>query len=181
MYQIPDMLYNEKMPPRAKKLFVKTFTKYHKMNGGDEDIAMHKARKALEQKYVKIDTIQNSWIPRKAAYEIVRNDIDESDDNDDYNVNIKDGASKKVESSNRLIENNTTTDYETEEEEDEDQSVDAFNNRKRRVNKPALDAKSKKKYPIGKVTSTRKRSKQNILHYDTSEEEDEEEDKYYNY
>ncbi|AAA66689.1 AcOrf-59 peptide [Autographa californica nucleopolyhedrovirus] len=59
MYQIPDMLYNEKMPPRAKKLFVETFTKYHKMNGGDEDIAMHKARKALEEKYVKIDTLQN--------------------------------------------------------------------------------------------------------------------------
>nr|AFS51972.1 DekiORF95 [Dendrolimus kikuchii nucleopolyhedrovirus] len=82
MYQIPDMLYKESMPPRAKKLFVKTFSKFHKLNGGDEDVAMQKARKALEEKYVKIDYLNNSWIPRTAAYEIVKDDID-TDDNDD--------------------------------------------------------------------------------------------------
>ncbi|AAN28108.1 hypothetical protein QKT50_gp057 [Rachiplusia ou multiple nucleopolyhedrovirus] len=172
MYQIPDMLYNEKMPPRAKKLFVETFTKYHKMNGGDEDIAMHKARKALEEKYVKIDTLQNSWIPRKAAYEIVRDDIDESDDNADN--------STKTKSNDRLIENNnenTSTDYDTED----DERVNMFSSRKRRVAKRAFNAKSKK-FPIGKVMSTRKRLKQNTntpLHYGTSEDEDE--DNYYNY
>ncbi|AFO10019.1 hypothetical protein Bomanpvs2gp049 [Bombyx mandarina nucleopolyhedrovirus S2] len=171
MYQIPDMLYNEKMPPRAKKLFVEAFTKYHKMNGGDEDIAMHKARKALEEKYVKINTLKNSWIPRKAAYEIVRDDIDESDDNADN--------STKTKSNDRLNNENTSTDYDTEDEE----RVNTFNSRKRRVvAKRSFNSKSKK-IPIGKVVSTpRKRLKQHTNtppHYDTSEDEDE--DNYYNY
>ncbi|AKN80990.1 ChaB-B-like protein [Lonomia obliqua multiple nucleopolyhedrovirus] len=50
MYHIPNMVYQEKMPPRAKRIFVETFSKYHKLNGGDEDVAMHKARRALEKK-----------------------------------------------------------------------------------------------------------------------------------
>ncbi|ABL75995.1 Mv-ORF43 peptide [Maruca vitrata nucleopolyhedrovirus] len=159
MYQIPDLLYNEKMPSRAKKLFVETFTKYHKMNGGDEDIAMRKAKKALEEKYVKVDTLQNSWIPRKAAYEIVRDDVDESDDN----------ADNFTKTNDRFVENNnenTSTDYDTE---DDERRVNTFNNRKRRVAK-----QSKSKFPIA---STRKRLKRTLPRYDTSEDEDDE----YNY
>ncbi|USC25907.1 hypothetical protein [Palpita vitrealis nucleopolyhedrovirus] len=151
MYQIPEMLYNEKMPPRAKKLFVKTFTKYHKMNGGDEDVAMHKAKNALEQKYVKVNALQNSWIPRKAAYEIVKDDFtDDESDNDSGVDNIK-------KSDDRFDE---TTDYDTE---------DDYNNFNNKRQQRGVKRKSKKN-STGKITTSarNKQFKQNtFLPYDT--------------
>ncbi|AHD25580.1 chaB-like protein [Choristoneura murinana nucleopolyhedrovirus] len=74
MYHLPDTLYEEeKMPRRAKQLFVNTFSQHHKLNAGDEGAAMQKARQALEERYVRVNDSQ--WIPRRAAYEIIRDDM----------------------------------------------------------------------------------------------------------
>lgn len=78
MYHLPDTLYEEKMPRRAKRLFVDTFSQHHKLNAGDEDVAMEKARQAVEQRYVRVNDLQ--WIPRRAAYEIVRDDMSSDSD-----------------------------------------------------------------------------------------------------
>lgn len=177
MYQIPDILYQEKMPPRAKKLFAETFSKYHKLNGGDEDIAIHKARKALEEKYVKVDTLHNSWIPRKAAYEIVKDDIYDSDDKSNTSTpNISKNLSTNVYRTADNDESNneyTSTEYETDVDDNEKiQRGKHF--AQRRARKQKFESK---KYPLGKLSS-RKRLKQNTAHYETSEDED---SNYYNY
>ncbi|AUR45117.1 chab domain protein 2 [Spilosoma obliqua nucleopolyhedrosis virus] len=79
MYHLPDTLYEEeKMPRRAKKLFVDTFSHHHKLNAGDEDVAMQKARQALEERYVRVNDLQ--WIPRRAAYEIIRDAMSSDSD-----------------------------------------------------------------------------------------------------
>ncbi|AGR57128.1 hypothetical protein [Choristoneura rosaceana nucleopolyhedrovirus] len=80
MYHLPDTLYEEeKMPRRAKELFVNTFSQHHKLNAGDEGAAMQKARQALEERYVRVNDLQ--WIPRRAAYEIIRDDMSSDSDN----------------------------------------------------------------------------------------------------
>nr|BAA24247.1 ORF59 [Leucania separata nucleopolyhedrovirus] len=61
------------MPARAKRLFV-NINKYHKLDGGDEEVALHMARQAVDREYVMLN---NHWIPKTAAEEIVRHDIDE--------------------------------------------------------------------------------------------------------
>nr|UIX56219.1 HycuOrf-92 hypothetical protein [Hyphantria cunea nucleopolyhedrovirus]UIX56364.1 HycuOrf-92 hypothetical protein [Hyphantria cunea nucleopolyhedrovirus] len=66
------------MPRRAKKLFVDTFSQHHKLNAGDEDVAMQKARQALEERYVRVNDLQ--WIPRRAAYEIIRDAMSSDSD-----------------------------------------------------------------------------------------------------
>ncbi|AAC59061.1 unknown [Orgyia pseudotsugata multiple nucleopolyhedrovirus] len=79
MYHLPDTLYEqEKMPRRAKRLFVDTFSQHHKLNAGDEEAAMQKARQALEERYVRVNDLQ--WIPRRAAYEIIRDDMSSDSD-----------------------------------------------------------------------------------------------------
>jgi ChaB len=111
MYQIPEMLYNEKMPARAKRLFTQTFSKYHKLNGGDEDIALHKARNALEEQYVKDPS--NSWIPKTAAYEIIKDNIDDDDDDDDDDDNNYEEEKYEKQnskpSSSKIMKQNTRT------------------------------------------------------------------------
>lgn len=76
MFHLNDAFFKEEMPARAKRLFVKTFAKYHKLDGGDEEIALHLAHKAVEREYVKLN---DRWIPKSAAEEIVRHDIDNED------------------------------------------------------------------------------------------------------
>lgn len=74
MFHLNESFYKQEMPARAKRLFVRTFKKYHKLDGGDEDVALHMARQAVDREYVKLN---NHWIPKSAAEEIVRHDIDE--------------------------------------------------------------------------------------------------------
>ncbi|ADD73767.1 ORF58 [Lymantria xylina nucleopolyhedrovirus] len=74
MFYLNEMLLKEELPARARRLFIDTFRKYHKLDGGDENIALHLAFKAIERRYVKLN---NKWIPKAAAEEIVRHDIDE--------------------------------------------------------------------------------------------------------
>lgn len=79
MFHLNDSLYKQEFPARARKLFVSTFKKYHKLDGGDEDLALHIAQKAVERDYVKFN---NRWIPKRAAEEIMRHDIDDDTDDD---------------------------------------------------------------------------------------------------
>nr|WUR10804.1 plxy59 [Calliteara abietis nucleopolyhedrovirus] len=108
MNYLIDANFNEQLPARAKRLYKTVFSKYHKLNGGDEEIALHLARKAVEKKYVKIN---ERWYPKAAAELIVRHDMDkdlelsESDDDDDNDINSK--ANKRVKRNNntKLIAN----------------------------------------------------------------------------
>jgi hypothetical protein len=113
MYQIPDILYKEKMPTRAKRIFAQTFAKYHKLNAGDEDIAMRKAREALEEQYVKMDAINSSWIPRKAAFEILKDDLDDED--------VKKGSPETIQQKELINLKNeviSESDYTSSDEDD---------------------------------------------------------------
>nr|AIW01512.1 hypothetical protein [Spodoptera frugiperda multiple nucleopolyhedrovirus]QED40159.1 hypothetical protein [Spodoptera frugiperda multiple nucleopolyhedrovirus] len=74
MFHLNEAFYHEEMPARAKRLFVKTFKKYHKLDGGDEDVALHMAKQAVDREYVKLN---NRWIPKTAAEEIVRHDLED--------------------------------------------------------------------------------------------------------
>ncbi|AAY83979.1 ORF-49 peptide [Chrysodeixis chalcites nucleopolyhedrovirus] len=85
MFHLNEAFFREEMPARAKQLFVKTFKKYHKLDGGDEDVALHMARQAVERDYVKLN---DRWIPKTAAEEIVRHDMVESDDDDENDGNV---------------------------------------------------------------------------------------------
>ncbi|QNV47827.1 ac58/59-like protein [Alphabaculovirus altersperidaniae] len=74
MFHLNKAFYQEEMPARAKRLFAKTFKRYHKLDGGDEDVALHMAKQAVDREYVKLN---DRWIPKSAAEEIVRHDLDE--------------------------------------------------------------------------------------------------------
>ncbi|WBB27236.1 AC58/59-like protein [Mythimna sequax nucleopolyhedrovirus] len=74
MFHLNESFYKQEMPARAKRLFVRTFNKYHKLDGGDEEVALHMARQAVDREYVMLN---NHWIPKTAAEEIVRHDIHE--------------------------------------------------------------------------------------------------------
>jgi ChaB len=103
MFHLSESLYKEEeMPARARKLFIDTFRKYHKLNAGDEDVPFKMAKEAVEKKYVKIG---NQWIPKKAAEEIVRHDLEEGSDSDE----ITDQEDKEEEEEEEIQE---------EEEED---------------------------------------------------------------
>nr|ANS70944.1 ChaB domain protein 1 [Lymantria dispar multiple nucleopolyhedrovirus] len=80
MFYLNEVLLKEELPARARRLFINTFRKYHKLDGGDENIALHLAFKAVERQYVKLN---NKWIPKSAAEEIVRHDIDEQMSSED--------------------------------------------------------------------------------------------------
>ncbi|UZE89767.1 ChaB1 [Parapoynx stagnalis nucleopolyhedrovirus] len=161
MYQIPEMLYNEKMPTRAKRLFTQTFSKYHKLNGGDEDIALHKARNALEEQYVKMDP-SNSWIPKKAAYEIIKDNIDDHDDDDEEDDDDDKIQNNKKPSKILKQTDDSQSDYTSTDEND----TKPQNNKKNRV----------------KLTRRHNYFKQQHMPTnETSEDDDDEDDDYYNY
>ncbi|AAK85617.1 hypothetical protein [Epiphyas postvittana nucleopolyhedrovirus] len=149
MYHIPDTLYDEKLPKRAKQLFVDTFSKHHKLNAGDEDAAMQKAREALENRYVRVNNLQ--WIPRQAAYEIIR---DEVSDNSDNSQTVAQPNKRFVDKRRRTDSSSSSSDssgssssaYETDEET---KRTNAKRNKKRtnnNVQKNNLYKKSKPQY-----------------------------------
>jgi hypothetical protein len=167
MYHIPDIMYTERMPPRAKRLFVETFTKYHKLNGGDEDVALHKARQALQKKYVKMNGVNNAWIPRKAAYEIVRDDLQNelSSTNTSVVANINNKANDRrgaiySDRNDGEIDYDTDTDTNDNEneQENEKETTSKFlftSNRRRRPN-VGIKSNIKKRnvnYPLSSFNS----------------------------
>jgi hypothetical protein len=85
MFHLNESFYKQEMPARAKRLFVRTFKKYHKLDGGDEDVALHMARQAVDREYVKLN---NHWIPKSAAEEIVRHDIDEDSQSESETIPV---------------------------------------------------------------------------------------------
>ncbi|ACO53482.1 chaB2 [Euproctis pseudoconspersa nucleopolyhedrovirus] len=80
MNYLAEAHFKEEIPARAKRLYCKTFNLYHKLNGGDEDVALHLARRAVEKKYVKLN---DRWYPKAAAEMIVRHDMDDDTGEDD--------------------------------------------------------------------------------------------------
>ncbi|AIU41284.1 chaB [Sucra jujuba nucleopolyhedrovirus] len=109
--------FKDELPARAKRLYLKTFSRYHKMNGGDEDVALHLAQKAVEKNYVKLN---DRWYPKAAAEHIVRHDMDTSDDsetNDDDLVNYKPVTNNFLPNPNTLNDIDIS-DYEQEHNED---------------------------------------------------------------
>ncbi|ABY65760.1 chaB1 [Orgyia leucostigma nucleopolyhedrovirus] len=106
MSYLTDVQFSEQMPARAKRLYKRVFDKYHKLNGGDEEVALHLARKALEKHYVKLN---ERWYPKAAAELIVRHDMDDDDEDDDEdhypNKNL--GIRKRDSLNNNLEMSNT--------------------------------------------------------------------------
>ncbi|AAK96383.1 hypothetical protein [Helicoverpa armigera nucleopolyhedrovirus] len=141
MYYLDKMIENEYMPAKARQLFRRTFHQYHKLHAGDEDAALKTAYEAVTRHYVKLN---NRWIPKTAAAEIVRHDIvdeDDDDDDDDDNINNKnkmnqqrfiDQTARRVKDDNGRRgqlnnyektndnNNNNNIDYRNDEDDDDD-------------------------------------------------------------
>jgi hypothetical protein len=162
MYHIPDTLYEEKMPRRAKQLFVDTFSKHHKLNAGDEDAAMQKARNALEERYVRVNDLQ--WIPRRAAYEIIRDDMSDNDSDGaqrpQTNVSLQRRKRKSARTSSTSSDDSASSAYETDDKlVNTGKTVRAKTSRQKRVK--------------GKIVSNNTRP-----HYSSAEEKSHSEDDY---
>ncbi|BAG74616.1 hypothetical protein [Helicoverpa armigera NPV NNg1] len=142
MYYLDKMIENEYMPAKARQLFRRTFHQYHKLHAGDEDAALKTAYEAVTRHYVKLN---NRWIPKTAAAEIVRHDIvdeddDDDDDDDNNNINNKnemnqqrfiDQTARRVKDDNGRRgqlnnyektnnNNNNNIDYRNDEDDDDD-------------------------------------------------------------
>nr|AJP07608.1 8.2 kDa protein [Helicoverpa armigera nucleopolyhedrovirus]AJP07744.1 8.2 kDa protein [Helicoverpa armigera nucleopolyhedrovirus] len=137
MYYLDKMIENEYMPAKARQLFRRTFHQYHKLHAGDEDAALKTAYEAVTRHYVKLN---NRWIPKTAAAEIVRHDIvdeDDDDDDDDNNINnknemnqqrfidqtarrVKDDNGRRGQLNNYDKTNNNNIDYRNNEDDDDD-------------------------------------------------------------
>ncbi|QHB21695.1 ChaB-1 [Artaxa digramma nucleopolyhedrovirus] len=91
MNYLAEAHFREEIPARAKRLYCKTFNRYHKLNGGDEDVALHLARRAVEKNYVKLN---DRWYPKAAAELIVRHDIDDDETSDDNVPNYLNEAAR---------------------------------------------------------------------------------------
>lgn len=147
MYHIPEALYEEKMPRRAKQLFVDTFSQHHKLNAGDEDAAMNKARQALEERYVRVNDLQ--WIPRRAAYEIVRDELSSDSEgarrvaappSNPVKQRFHDSAKRRFsETSNSTVSSNSSSS--AHESEDPSTSADRPAARKKRVRGKVIASK----------------------------------------
>ncbi|AJD09252.1 hypothetical protein [Condylorrhiza vestigialis mutiple nucleopolyhedrovirus] len=162
MYHIPDTLYEEKMPRRAKQLFVDTFSKHHKLNAGDEDSAMQKARHALEERYVRVNDLQ--WIPRRAAYEIIRDDMsDDSDGVQNQQINASVHKRKNTRAFSTSSDSETSSAYETDDKLGSTSKIVRSNaSRKKRV---------KGKIPINKHYNNKSQP-----HYSSGESHSDEDD-----
>nr|BBD50854.1 ChaB protein [Antheraea proylei nucleopolyhedrovirus] len=134
MFHMADALYEQKMPRRAKQLFVKAFAQHHKPNAGDEDAALQKARQALEERYVRVSGLE--WIPRRAAYEIIRDEM--SDDSDPQPVR-------------RRASSNSEEELERADSEEELERADSNKKRAPRANrKPAVRKRKRDKVVASK-------------------------------
>ncbi|AKC91713.1 chaB-1 domain protein [Lambdina fiscellaria nucleopolyhedrovirus] len=103
MHYLTDLLYGDSMPAKAKILYQKTFNRYHKLNGGDEQVALHLARRALEKNYVKIN---DCWLPKEAAEAIVRHDMYDDDDDDINDDNDNDDDDDAKSNGNNIYNKN---------------------------------------------------------------------------
>jgi cation transport regulator ChaB len=119
MNYLSDTFYKENMPARAKRLYQKTFNKHHKLNGGDEEIALHLARRAVEKDYVKLN---DSWLPKAAVEIIVKHNMDNDSLSDDE-TNFKHNKFFPLNKSKKNSTLDTMTDTE-ESDEDEDNDGD---------------------------------------------------------
>lgn len=119
MNYLSDTFYKENMPARAKRLYQKTFNKHHKLNGGDEEIALHLARRAVEKDYVKLN---DSWLPKEAVEIIVKHNMDNESLSDDE-TNFKPNKFFPLNKSKKNSTLDTMTDTE-ESDEDEDNDAD---------------------------------------------------------
>jgi hypothetical protein len=163
MFHLNESFYGQQMPSRAKKLFQKTFKRYHKLDGGDEEIAIHMARQAVEKEYTKLD---DKWIPIKAAKEIIRHNLsdtdddDTDDDNDDRRVIVK-------------RSNMSSLDRTAGREDDARQS-----SRRQVIAKlsPAVMKSSKRN--VSAVRTPQHRTRRNALHTSSEEEDDDYDDDY---
>ena len=163
MFHLNESFYGQQMPSRAKKLFQKTFKRYHKLDGGDEEIAIHMARQAVEKEYTKLD---DKWIPIKAAKEIIRHNLsdtdddDTDDDNDDRRVIVK-------------RSNMSSLDRTAGREDDARQS-----SRRQVIAKlsPAVMKSSKRN--VSAVRTPQHRTRRNVLHTSSEEEDDDYDDDY---
>nr|UCC42520.1 hypothetical protein [Helicoverpa armigera nucleopolyhedrovirus] len=138
MYYLDKMIENEYMPAKARQLFRRTFHQYHKLHAGDEDAALKTAYEAVTRHYVKLN---NRWIPKTAAAEIVRHDIvdedDDDDDDDNNNINnknemnqqrfidqtarrVKDDNGRRGQLNNYDKTNSNNIDYRNDEDDDDD-------------------------------------------------------------
>ena len=164
MYHIPDTLYEEKMPRRAKQLFVDTFSKHHKLNAGDEDSAMQKARHALEERYVRVNDLQ--WIPRRAAYEIIRDDMSDDSDavqNQQIDVSLQKHKRKNTRTSSTSSDSGTSSAYETD-----DKLVS--------TGKTVRSNASRKKRAKGKIPINKHYNNKSQPHYSSGESHSDEDD-----
>ncbi|ABI35727.1 ChaB1 [Ectropis obliqua nucleopolyhedrovirus] len=111
MEYLTDIVFKEEMPARAKQLFKKTYLHYCKPHGGgDEIMALHMARRAVEKQYVKLN---NRWYPKAAAEIIVKHDMDNDDNDDvinsnDYNNDYKNIKTKSLSKKYKSLGNSST-------------------------------------------------------------------------
>nr|ALR71165.1 hypothetical protein AGNV_103 [Anticarsia gemmatalis multiple nucleopolyhedrovirus]ALR71323.1 hypothetical protein AGNV_103 [Anticarsia gemmatalis multiple nucleopolyhedrovirus]ALR71481.1 hypothetical protein AGNV_103 [Anticarsia gemmatalis multiple nucleopolyhedrovirus]ALR71950.1 hypothetical protein AGNV_103 [Anticarsia gemmatalis multiple nucleopolyhedrovirus]AXE72279.1 hypothetical protein [Anticarsia gemmatalis multiple nucleopolyhedrovirus] len=165
MYHIPDALYEEKMPRRAKQLFVDTFSKHHKLNAGDEDLAMQKARNALEERYVRVNDLQ--WIPRRAAYEIIRDDM--SDDSDGVQRQQVDVSSLQKHKRKNTHASSTSSDSEASSAYETDDKLVS-------TGKTVRTKASRKKRVKGKILNNNHYNNKSQPHYSSVESHSDEDD-----
>ncbi|AFY62894.1 ChaB protein [Samia ricini nucleopolyhedrovirus] len=143
MFHMADALYEQKMPRRAKQLFVKAFAQHHKPNAGDEDAALQKARQALEERYVRVSGLE--WIPRRAAYEIIRDEM--SDDSDPQPVRRRASSNSEEE----LERADSEEELEHADSEEELERADSNKKRAPRANrKPAVRKRKRDKVVASK-------------------------------
>ncbi|QYC92742.1 ChaB-1 [Trabala vishnou gigantina nucleopolyhedrovirus] len=93
MDYLANAYFKDQMPARAKRLYQKTFNKYHKLDSGDEDVALHMARRAVEKNYVKLN---DRWYPKAAAELIVRHDMDDDDEDSEEDKKNSSLSSEKI-------------------------------------------------------------------------------------
>ncbi|AWW14403.1 ChaB1 [Hyposidra talaca nucleopolyhedrovirus] len=141
MDYLVNVQFKNELPGRAKRLYMNTFRRHHKLNGGDENVAMYLAQRAVEKDYVKLN---NQWLPKEAARLIVRHNMSssENDDDDDYSdsnrMNKKqklisgngDGGNNKIQNSNsakRKLIYSPSNRFQLHESNDHDESDDNDN------------------------------------------------------
>lgn len=122
------------MPARAKRLFLNTFRRYHRLDAGGEELAIRAAWDAVNKDYVKLN---NRWMPKTAAQEIVRHDIDDggsSADEDSAGPLTRSSLRKKTATATPPATRpslpsddedlSTTSSSEEEEDDDDDEDYD---------------------------------------------------------
>lgn len=119
MIHLKDAIFKDLLPARAQRLYEKTFNKYHKLDGGDEEVALLMARQAVEREYVKLN---DQWFSKKAAEEIVRHDIAEDSLSETEETETVTAPKIKLN-----YKKNTETETDTDDDDDDDNDTDTEN------------------------------------------------------